>query len=133
MYRHPGGDCPGGVRTDERLPARGAQRRHPPAGDTRPADTGGTVPRIPRHPLQRTDDVGVARGVCPARREEPLPAQAGDGTAQSLGTCLRPHPEGGTHHCRPGGGVRHRGPAHRRGHQLPQPRPWHLGNRALMH
>ncbi len=87
---------------------------------------------------RRRDDPG--RGSCvrlgaardlPHRCRGKSPAGEGDGALGSECSCLRPHPESGTHDRRHGcqSGHPHRTP--RRGHPIPQSRPRRLGRIGL--
>ena len=54
-------------------------------------------------------------------------AENGHGTSVTICPRLQPHPEGSTHHCRPGRLRTCRVAPLGRGHRLSHPRPWRLG------
>ena len=110
----------------------GKQLRCTRAGGAGPQHPGRTVPRLPRHPLQRTGQHETVPPVLRHRRGMQGADEAGDGPARPLRPCLRPHPQGGPHHRRPQCQSQHHCRAPVGGHQFPKPRPGQLGE-VIMH
>ena len=136
-YNHPTKACvcsPGQVQKYlNRISGPRAQRHHPRTSHPRPQAAGSPLCQHTRRALQRTDDAPPAQPLCPSRRQRPCPAQERHEPPEPLSPGIRPHPESGTHHCRPGRQRTDTAPTPGRSHRLPQPRPRELGRTLTTH
>ena len=116
-YNHPTREC---------TCPPGAVHRYP-AGRPRPRSAARPIQGRGRRLHQRDDDGPHGARILPDRRRSAHAARTGHGTAQPLGTRLRPHPESGAHDRRSGGRRADRHDADRRGDRLPLARPRVVG------